>query len=283
MQIANQQIKTFDKPVLWIDMELSWDPSWAGQHIEEIDKVIVVQIPVAEDAVDFIRKALQSDNPPGLVVLDSIAALCSYKEQERSATDEQRVGVMASLMSLAMRLWTHPADAANCPIIMINQLRDDIGAFSPFGTKERSPGGRAKEFVSSLIVDVRGGEWIKNAGKEYIARAINVKILKSKVWGCKPYNSTTLLFYLPCNKPDSVCESCDRHCPKRDGYFDRKTEAIDLGIELGIISRKGPYYEFGDIKAQGKEKLHALIDDEVLEDIRSKCLDLLGGVQFDDE
>lgn len=274
MKAVDQAIKTTGKPAVWVDMEMSWDPTWASQHIDDISMVKVYQIPVAEAAVDAIRHSLTADDPPCIIVLDSIAALSSFKEQERDVNGEQRVGVMASLMALAMRLWTHPADMADCPIIMINQLRDDIGAFSPHGTKEKSPGGRAKEFVSSLIIDIRAGEW-KKSGNEYIGRNINVKVMKSKVWGCKPMAGTSLLFYSPCYKPESFCESCTRYCPKELGYFDHVTEAVDLGLELGVIIRKGPYYHFEDLKTQGKEKFMEMVDDEIIERIREKCLDLL--------
>lgn len=275
MRIVDQQMQKFKRPVVWVDAERSWDENWAKQHIKNYKEVNVVQLPTAELIVDFIRDSLMVDNPPGIIVLDSIAALSSQVEQDRSATQEQRIGLTASLMAYALRVWTHPADVANCPIIMINQLRDDLGAFSPWGKKEKAPGGRAKEFFASLIVDFRAGEYIKDK-TEVIGQKVNIQILKSKVWGAKQYANTSLMFYLPCNKPEVFCENCDRYCPKRDGYFDRRTEAIDLGLELGVIVRGGPMYNYKDVKVKGREELIKVMDNKLIEDVRKSCLGLIG-------
>ncbi len=275
MRILDQQMQVYKKPAVWIDAERSWDDKWARQHIKKYKDVNVVQLPSAEKIVDFVKDALMCSDPPGIIVLDSIAALSSQIEQDRSATEEQRLGLTAKLMGYALRVWTPLADAADCPIIMINQLRDDVGAYSPWGKKETAPGGRAKEFFASLIVDFRAGEYIKDK-TEVVGQKVNIQILKSKVWGAKQYSNTSLLFYLPCNKPEIFCETCERYCPKKEGYFDSRTEAIDLGMELGVIVRSGPMYAFKDLKVKGRDAFIEALDNKLIEDIRKTCLSLIG-------
>jgi len=274
MRTVEQQMKMMGRPVIWIDAERSWEEKWAKQHITKYKDVYVGQFPTSEENVEFVREALNTDDPPGIVVIDSVAALSSQREQERTMMQDQRIGLTASLMAYAMRVWTGPADRANCPIILINQLRDDIGAYSPYGTKERAPGGRAIGFHASLMLEIRPGEWIKDKN-ETIGYKVNVQILKSKTWGASQYSKASLLFYMPCMKPETLCESCNRYCPKKNGYFDERTEAIDLGIFLGVIHRSGPYYSFEDLKVRGREELIEAMDDKTLKKVRKSTLALL--------
>jgi len=274
MRTVDQQLRKHKRPVLWLDAERTWDERWAKQHIRDYKKVNVIHLPTSEEMVELVKNSLYVEDPPGIIVLDSVAALASQHEHEREATQDQRIGLTASLMAYAMRVWTGKADEVNCPIILINQLRDDIGAYSPWGTKDKAPGGRAIGFYASLMLEVRPGEWIKEK-REIIGYKVNVTILKSKIWGASQYSRTSLIFYLPCMKPKVFCENCTRYCPNKYGYFDERTEAIDLGIELGVIHRGGPYYSFGDLKVKGREELMEAMDDKMIAKVRKACLDLL--------
>jgi len=277
MRVVDQQLKKYKRPAMWVDVERCWNKEWAKKQIGNYKQVQVVQLPTAEHVVEMVKDALYCDDPPGIIVVDSIAAMSSLVEQDRSALDPQKIGLSAQLISLAMRLWTHPADLSKCTIIMINQLRDDIGGWTPYGKRDKAPGGRAREFFASLMVEVRSGEWIKHKN-EVVGHHVNVRILKSKVWGAKNFSQASLLFYYHCRLGDenpTLCESCDRYCPNKQGYFDDITEAIDVGIQLGVIQRAGPYYSFEDLKVQGREKLKEAMDDKMIARVRKACLKLI--------
>lgn len=270
MRIVDNYLKNNKRPVLWIDAEHSWDSVWASEHIQNLESVFVSQIGFSEANIDFVREALSSNEPPGIIVVDSIAALSSQAEQERSALDEQRIGQGAKLMALAMRTWTPLASKTKCPIIMINQLRDEIGGFVFFGKKEVAPGGRAKEFFDSLVLEFRAGEKIKHKD-EIIGQRIKVTVLKSKIYGCVPYSFVTLEHYFQCRERN--CDDCSRYCPKKDGYFNRKFEAFFLGKNLGLIERSGPYYQYNGLRAKGEAEFLELINDEIIEEIRKRSLE----------
>jgi len=273
MKIVDEYIKRNRRPVLWIDAEHSWDSQWASKHIRDLDLVFVSQIGFSEGNIDLVREALQSETPPGVIVVDSVAALSSQAEQEKSATEEQRIGQGAKLMALAMRVWTPLAARANCPIIMINQLRDDIGTFTLFGKKEVAPGGRAKEFFDSLVVEFRAGEKIKS-GDEIIGQKIRVTILKSKIYGCVPYTFATIELYFQCNRPKDKCSECNRYCPEKDGYFNKRYEAFFVGKHLGLISRNGPYYQYGELKAKGEQEFLSLLTNKIIDEIARKSIEV---------
>jgi recombination protein RecA len=218
----------------FIDAEHALDPHYAKNLGVDIDNLLVSQPDNGEQALEIVD-ALVSSGALDVIVLDSVAALTPKSEIEGNMGDAY-VGVLARLMSQAMRKLAGTISRSNTVAIFINQLRDKIGVM--YGSPEVTTGGRALKFYSSVRLDVRRTEAIKN-GTEVIGGRTRVRVVKNKV------------------AP-----------PFKEGEFDlmfgkgisRVGEVVDLGVDAGAIKKSGAWFSMGDIRlGQGRENAKAYL------------------------
>ena len=239
----------------FIDAEHAIDPLYAKSLGVNIDELILSQPDSGEQALDIANMLIRSQ-AIDLVVVDSVAALVPQAELDGEMTDMQ-VGMQARLMSKALRKITGSLNNASCSIIFINQLREKVGIM--FGNPETTPGGRALKFYSTVRLEVRRGEAIKN-GTEMVGNTVNVKVVKNKV--APPFKSCSLeLVY--------------------GKGLSKEGEILDLAVKYDIVNKSGAWYEYeGNKIGQGRENakktllgdldMYASITQQVKEKIYSK-------------
>ena len=212
----------------FIDAEHALDPVYAKNLGVDIDELILSQPDSGEQALDIANMLIRSQ-AIDLVVVDSVAALVPQAELDGEMTDMQ-VGMQARLMSKALRKITGSLNNNSCSIIFINQLREKVGIM--FGNPETTPGGRALKFYSSVRLEVRRGEAIKN-GTELVGNSVNVKVVKNKV--APPFKSCSLeLIY--------------------GKGLSKEGEILDLAVKYDIVNKSGAWYEYNGNKiGQGRE------------------------------
>ena len=203
-----------------------------------IDNLLVAQPDSGEQALE-IAEALVRSGGLDVIVLDSVAAMTTRAEIEGDMGDSH-VGMLARLMSQAMRKLTSVIAKSNCVAIFINQVREKIGVM--YGNPETTTGGRALKFYASVRMEVRKGEAIKN-GAEVIGNRTKVKIVKNKV--APPFRE------------------CEFDMMYGKG-ISRTGEILDLAVELDIIHKSGSWFSCGDRKlGQGRDAVKELLDREV--------------------
>ena len=222
----------------FIDMEHALDPAYAEKIGVDIQKLYVSQPDTGEQALEITEHLVRS-GALDVIVIDSVAALVPRAEIEGEMGDSH-VGLQARLMSQALRKLAGAIKQSNVCVIFTNQLREKVGVM--FGSPETTPGGRALKFYSSVRIDIRRIQQIKNAG-DIVGNRTRVKIKKNKVAA-----------------PFKECEF--------DIMFNRgisKTgEIIDIGTELGIIDKRGAFYRYGDeLLGQGRENAKEFLDNNV--------------------
>ncbi|MBQ2811959.1 MAG: recombinase RecA, partial [Clostridia bacterium] len=214
--------------VAFVDVEHALDPVYAKALGVDIDNMLVSQPDSGEQALE-IAEALVRSGALDVIVLDSVAARVTKAEIDGEMGDTH-VGQLARLMSQAMRKLTSVISKSNCVAIFINQVREKIGVI--YGNPETTPGGRALKFYSSVRIEVRKGEAIKNGG-EVIGNRTKCKVVKNKV-----------------SPPFKECEF--------DLFFgkgiSREGEVVDLAVELDIIHKSGAWFSYeGDKIGQGRD------------------------------
>ncbi len=212
----------------FVDVEHALDPVYAKALGVDIDNMLVSQPDSGEQALE-IAEALVRSGALDVIVLDSVAAMVTKAEIDGEMGDTH-VGQLARLMSQAMRKLTSVISKSNCVAIFINQIREKIGVI--YGNPETTPGGRALKFYSSVRIDVRKGEAIKN-GSEIIGNRTKCKVVKNKV-----------------SPPFKECEF--------DLLFgqgvSRTGEVVDLAVDLDIIHKSGAWFSYnGEKVGQGRE------------------------------
>jgi recombination protein RecA len=231
----------------YIDVENALDPVYAKALGVDIDKLLVSQPSSGEQALD-IAEALIRSGAIDVVVIDSVAALVTQQEIEGDMSSSH-VGMQARLMSQALKKLSGAVAKSNCVVIFINQLREKIGVM--YGNPETTPGGRALKFYASVRIDIRRAEQLKEDGEIY-GNHVKCKIVKNKV--APPFK--TAEFDIIYGKGIA-----------------RSGEIIDIGIELGIISKSGSWFSYeGQRIAQGKDNARKYIESNpsMLEEIASK-------------
>ena len=214
----------------FIDAEHALDPIYAKSLGVDIDELLLSQPDTGEQALE-ICEALVRSGAVSIVVIDSVAALVPQAEIDGEMGDAH-IGLQARLMSQALRKLSGVMNKTNTTAIFINQLREKVGIM--FGNPETTPGGRALKFYSSVRLDIRKGEQIKN-GEQVIGNKTNIKVVKNKV--APPFKSACVdIMY-------------------GEG-ISREGEIVDLASELSIIDKSGAWYSYnGEKIGQGKENV----------------------------
>lgn len=222
----------------FIDVEHALDPVYAAQLGVDIDSLLVSQPDSGEQALE-IAEALVRSGAIDIIVIDSVAALVTKAEIEGEMGDSH-VGQLARLMSQALRKLTGALSKTNCAAIFINQLREKIGVM--YGNPEVTTGGRALKFYSTVRIDVRKGDVIKD-GSEVVGVHTRAKIVKNKV--APPFKVAE--FDIMYGK--GICHT---------------GEIVDAGVETGVIKKSGAWFYYGETRlGQGRDNVKKLFEDNV--------------------
>jgi len=243
----------------YVDAEHAVDPVYAAAIGVDIDQLLISQPDTGEQALEITDMLVRS-GAIDVVVIDSVAALTPRAEIEGDMGDSH-VGLQARLMSQALRKITANLNKSHTVCIFINQLREKIGVM--FGSPETTPGGRALKFYSSVRLDIRRIESIKN-GDEAVANKVRVKVVKNKV------------------SP-----------PFRQAEFDivygtgisREGSLIDIGVAQEIIKKSGAWYTYeGEQLGQGRENSKSFLtqNPEVMMEIQDRILKAVGLIEDPD-
>lgn len=235
--------------VAFIDVEHALEPAYAKALGVDIDSLLISQPDTGEQALE-ITEALVRSGALDVVVIDSVAALLPRSELEGDMGDSS-VGVVARLMSQALRKLAGTVSKTGTIVVFINQLREKIGVM--YGNPETTPGGRALKYFSSVRIDVRRTETLKSGTESYGNRT-KAKVIKNKV--APPFKEAEFdIIY-------------------GEG-ISKIGEIIDLGVALDIIDKGGAWFTVGDARLQGREAVKEYLkqNPEVCNDIEQKIRD----------
>ena len=223
----------------FIDAEHALDPVYAKNLGVNIDNLLLSQPDTGEQALE-ICEALVRSQAISIVVIDSVAALVPQAEIEGEMGDSH-VGLQARLMSQALRKLSGTINKTNTIVIFINQLREKVGVM--FGNPETTPGGRALKFYSSVRLEVRRAEQIKQ-GDSVVGNKTVIKVVKNKV--APPFKTANVdIMY-------------------GEGVS-KEGELVDLATEAAIIEKSGAWYSYnGEKIGQGKENVKALFKQNIV-------------------
>lgn len=231
----------------FIDVEHALDPVYAAALGVDVDSLLVSQPDTGEQALE-ITEALVRSNAIDVIVVDSVAALVPRAEIEGEMGDSH-VGLQARLMSQALRKLAGAISKSNCVAIFINQLREKVGVV--YGNPEVTPGGRALKFYSSVRIDVRKKEVIKN-GTDIIGSHTKVKVVKNKV--APPFREVEFdIMY--------------------GQGISRVGELLDLAEKLDIVQKSGAWFSYNGTRiGQGRENAKKFLQDnpDVFEEITER-------------
>ncbi len=231
----------------YIDAEHAMDPVYARAIGVDVDELLISQPDTGEQALEIADVLIRS-GALDVVVVDSVAALTPRAEIEGEMGDAH-VGLQARLMSQALRKLTANLNKSHTICIFINQLREKIGVM--FGSPETTPGGRALKFYSSVRLDIRRIEAIKE-GVEVVGNRTRVKVVKNKV-----------------SAPFRVAEFDIMY----GKGISREGSLLDVGVDLGIVKKSGAWYTYeGEQLGQGRENAKGFLADnpELMVDISER-------------
>ncbi len=215
----------------YIDVEHALDPAYAEGMGIKVDELLISQPDTGEQALE-ICEALVRSNAVDVVVVDSVAALVPRAEIEGDMGDAH-VGLQARLMSQALRKLTGSIARSRTAVIFINQLREKVGIV--FGNPEVTPGGRALKYYSSVRIELRRVETLKQ-GTTIVGTRVKARVVKNKV-----------------APPFHVAEFDIMVTGSQVG-ISREGDIIDLGVEGGLIRKSGAFFTYGDVRlGQGRE------------------------------
>jgi recombination protein RecA len=222
----------------FVDVEHAIDPSYAARLGVDIDNMLISQPDTGEEALEVVDALIRS-NAVAIVVLDSVAALVPKAEIEGDMGGSLP-GLQARLMSQAMRKITGSLNKTGTAAVFINQLREKIGVM--FGNPETQPGGKALKFYSSVRLDVRRVETLKQ-GNDAVGIRTRVKVVKNKV--APPFKQAEfdIMFGTGISRSGSI---------------------VDIGTELSLIAKSGAFYSYkGERLGQGRENAKKFLEEHV--------------------
>ena len=231
----------------YIDVEHALDPTYAQRCGVNVDELLISQPDTGEQALE-ITDALVRSGAVDIVVVDSVAALVSKAEIEGEMGDTH-VALQARLMSQALRKLAAAIGKTGTAVVFINQLREKVGIV--FGNPEVTPGGRALKFYSSVRIDLRRTDSIKQ-GNQITGSHVRARVVKNKV--APPFRTAEFDIMF-------------------DHGISHEGEIIDLGVELGLVTKSGAFYSHGDTRlGQGREnaKKYLSQNPELVEEIEQK-------------
>lgn len=212
----------------YIDVEHALDLTYAAKCGVSADDLLISQPDTGEEALD-ITEALVRSGAIDVIVIDSVAALVPRAEIEGEMGDAH-IGLQARLMSQALRKLAAAIGKSGTAVVFINQLREKVGII--FGNPEVTPGGRALKFYSSIRIDLRRMEIIKQ-GNEAIGSHVKARVVKNKV--APPFRSAEFDIMFAYG-------------------ISREANLIDLGVEWGLVKKAGAFFSYGDTRlGQGRE------------------------------
>ena len=236
----------------FIDAEHALDPVYAKNIGVDIDELYISQPDSGEQALEITETMVRS-GAMDIIIVDSVAALVPKSEIEGEMGDSH-VGLQARMMSQACRKLTAAISKTNCIVVFINQLRDKVGVF--YGSSETTTGGRALKFYSSVRLDVRRTETLKQGG-EAVGNRVKVKVVKNKV--APPFKEAE--FDIMYGKGIS-----------------KVGDIIDLAVSKGIVQKSGAWFAYnGEKIGQGRENAKIFIEnnpdimDEIEQKVRALC------------
>ena len=234
----------------YIDAEHALDPGYSARCGVNLDDLLLSQPDSAEQALEICEYLVRS-SAVDLVVIDSVAALVPKAEIDGDMGDTH-VGLQARLMSQALRKLTAAISRSDCSVIFINQIREKVGVI--WGSPEVTPGGRALKFYSSVRIDLRRIESIKQAG-DFVGNRVRARIVKNKV--ASPFKTAELDIMF------------------NEG-ISKQGELLELGVENGFVTKRGAFYSFGDLRlGQGRENAKQFLKENP--DIGDQIEDLITG------
>ena len=244
----------------FIDAEHALDPVYAKHIGVDVDNLYISQPDNGEQALEITETMVRS-GAVDIVIVDSVAALVPRAEIEGDMGDSH-VGLQARLMSQALRKLTAVISKSNCIVIFINQLREKVGVM--FGNPETTTGGRALKFYSSIRLDVRRIEALKQAG-EIVGNRTRIKVVKNKI--APPFKEAEfdIMFGQGISKAGDI---------------------LDLAADLGIINKSGAWYAYKDGKiGQGRENAKQYLKEnpDVAAEVEAKVREHYGLVEGNTE
>ncbi|HHU92408.1 MAG TPA: recombinase RecA [Halanaerobiaceae bacterium] len=244
----------------FIDAEHALDPRYSENLGVDIDSLLISQPNNGEEALE-IAEALVRSNAIDVIVIDSVAALVPKAEIDGEMGDTH-VGLQARLMSQAMRKLSGAISKTKTTCIFINQIREKVGII--FGNPETTPGGRALKFYSSVRLEIRRTQTIKD-GDESVGAHTTVKVVKNKV--APPFKQATFDIMYGTGISASGC-------------------VLDMGVEMGIVDKAGSWYSYGDERlGQGRENAKKFLEEnsDLMEEIELKIREGLGLIEEENE
>lgn len=243
----------------YIDVEHALDPEYAAACGIDIEDLLISQPDTGEQALE-ICEALIRSSALDIVVIDSVAALVPRAEIEGDMGDSLP-GLQARLMSQAMRKLTAAVSRTNTSLVFINQLREKIGVM--FGSPETTPGGRSLKFYSSVRIDIRRIESIKD-GQTFIGNRVRCKVVKNKV--APPFRQAEFEIMFTHNLHG----------------INRWSDVLDLAVEHNVVKKAGAFFSYGDLRlGQGKRNASTFLQEnnELFEEIDNQVREITGITQ----